>query len=61
MPHPKVYQLAVDRLGIPAAAIAFQSSNAWDAYAASPLACELYGATAMASGPSGCPARGTAQ
>jgi 2-haloacid dehalogenase len=34
-PHPKVYQLAVDRLGVPAAAIAFQSSNAWDAYAAS--------------------------
>jgi 2-haloacid dehalogenase len=34
-PHPKVYQLAVDRLGIPASAIAFQSSNAWDAYAAS--------------------------
>ena len=34
-PHPKVYQLAVDRLGAPAAAIAFQSSNAWDAYAAS--------------------------
>jgi 2-haloacid dehalogenase len=33
--HPKVYQLAVDRLGIPAAAIAFQSSNAWDAWAAS--------------------------
>jgi 2-haloacid dehalogenase len=34
-PNPKVYQLAVDRLGIAAAAIAFQSSNAWDAYAAS--------------------------
>ncbi len=34
-PHPKVYQLVVDRLGVPAAAIAFQSSNAWDAYAAS--------------------------
>jgi 2-haloacid dehalogenase len=34
-PHPKVYQLAVDRLGIPADAIAYQSSNAWDAYAAS--------------------------
>jgi 2-haloacid dehalogenase len=34
-PHPKVYQLAVDRLGIPAGAVAFQSSNAWDAYAAS--------------------------
>jgi len=34
-PHPKVYQLAVDRLGIEANAIAYQSSNAWDAYAAS--------------------------
>jgi 2-haloacid dehalogenase len=34
-PHPKVYQLAVDRLKVPASAIAFQSSNAWDAYAAS--------------------------
>jgi 2-haloacid dehalogenase len=28
-PHPKVYQLAIDRLGIPASGIAFQSSNAW--------------------------------
>src|SRR5258707_6979601 len=34
-PDPRVYGLAVDRLGCPAAAIAFQSSNAWDAYAAS--------------------------
>ena len=34
-PHPKVYQLAVDRLGVPAAAIAFLSSNGWDAHAAS--------------------------
>jgi 2-haloacid dehalogenase len=34
-PSPKVYQLAVDRLGLPAGAIAFQSSNAWDAHAAS--------------------------
>jgi 2-haloacid dehalogenase len=34
-PHPEVYQLAVDRLGIAAAAISFQSSNAWDAWAAS--------------------------
>jgi 2-haloacid dehalogenase len=47
-PHPKVYQLAVDRLGIPAAAIAFQSSNAWDAYAASAFGmqvvwCNRYG------------------
>ena len=30
-PHPSVYQLVVDRLGVPAAAVSFQSSNAWDA------------------------------
>ena len=30
-PDPKVYQLAVDALGVPAENIAFQSSNAWDA------------------------------
>ncbi len=29
-PHPKVYQLAVDHLGVAAGEIAFQSSNAWD-------------------------------
>ncbi|MGH8663155.1 MAG: haloacid dehalogenase type II [Burkholderiales bacterium] len=47
-PHPKVYQLAVDRLGVSARAIAFQSSNAWDAYAASAFGmqvvwCNRYG------------------
>lgn len=47
-PHPKVYQLAVDRLSVPAAAIAFQSSNAWDAHAASAFGmqvvwCNRYG------------------
>ncbi len=30
-PHPTVYRLAVDRLGVEAGRIAFQSSNAWDA------------------------------
>ncbi|MBT5415061.1 MAG: haloacid dehalogenase type II [Rhodospirillaceae bacterium] len=30
-PHPSVYQLAVDRLGIPAERICFMSSNGWDA------------------------------
>ena len=34
-PDPRVYQLAVDELGIPTSQISFQSSNAWDAYAAS--------------------------
>jgi 2-haloacid dehalogenase len=46
--HPKVYQLTVDRLGVPAAEISFQSSNAWDAYAASAFGmrvvwCNRYG------------------
>lgn len=34
-PDPRVYQLAVNHLGIEASAITFLSSNAWDAYAAS--------------------------
>jgi 2-haloacid dehalogenase len=34
-PHRDVYRLAVHRLGVPQDAIAFCSSNAWDAYAAS--------------------------
>ena len=34
-PHPKVYQLAVDCLELEPRAIAFQSSNAWDSWAAS--------------------------
>jgi 2-haloacid dehalogenase len=34
-PHPRVYQLAVDRLGVGPEDISFQSSNAWDAWAAS--------------------------
>jgi 2-haloacid dehalogenase len=34
-PHPKVYQLACDRLGVAADAIAFVSSNGWDAWGAS--------------------------
>ena len=47
-PHPKVYQRAVDRLGVAPAQIAFQSSNAWDAWAASAFGmrvvwCNRYG------------------
>jgi 2-haloacid dehalogenase len=46
--HPKVYQLAVDRLGVPSRAIVFVSSNGWDAYAASAFGmravwCNRYG------------------
>jgi 2-haloacid dehalogenase len=47
-PHPSVYQLAVDRLGVPASAIVLLSSNAWDAHAASAFGmrvvwCNRYG------------------
>ena len=34
-PDPRVYQLAVDRVGVTPREICFMSSNAWDAYAAS--------------------------
>ena len=33
-PHPTVYQLAVDRLGLKEGEICFISSNGWDAYSA---------------------------
>ena len=47
-PHPSVYRLAVDALAVPAPAIAFLSSNAWDAHAASAFGmqviwCNRYG------------------
>ena len=47
-PHPRVYQLAVDRLSLAPAAISFQSSNAWDAHAAAAFGlrvvwCNRYG------------------
>ncbi len=34
-PDPRVYQLACDRLGVAPGEVCFQSSNAWDAHAAS--------------------------
>jgi 2-haloacid dehalogenase len=47
-PHAKVYQLAVDRLGLEPQAIVFLSSNGWDAWAASAFGmrvvwCNRYG------------------
>jgi 2-haloacid dehalogenase len=47
-PHPKVYQLAVDRLRLTPETILFLSSNAWDVYAASAFGlrtvwCNRYG------------------
>jgi len=47
-PSPRVYQLAVDRFGVPPECIAFQSSNAWDIHGASAFGfrtvwCNRYG------------------
>jgi 2-haloacid dehalogenase len=47
-PHPSVYQRAVDRLGVPADSVSFQSSNAWDAHGAAAFGfqvawCNRYG------------------
>ncbi len=46
--HPKVYQYALRSLGLPASALAFQSSNARDAHGASDFGmrvvwCNRYG------------------
>jgi 2-haloacid dehalogenase len=46
--HPKVYQYALDQLGVPASAVSFQSSNAWDAHGAADFGmrvvwCNRYG------------------
>jgi 2-haloacid dehalogenase len=38
-PHPAVYQLAVDRLGVAAADLAFLSANGWDAHGAAAFGC----------------------
>lgn len=46
--HPKVYQYALDQLKVPASAVSFQSSNAWDAHGAADFGmhavwCNRYG------------------
>jgi 2-haloacid dehalogenase len=47
-PHPRVYGLAAEHFDLEPAAVSFQSSNAWDAYAASAFGmrvvwCNRYG------------------
>ena len=41
-PAPQVYELAVRRLGVPASAIGFVSSNCWDALAAKSFGFSVY-------------------
>ncbi len=41
-PSPKVYQRCLDRMGVAANEIAFQSSNSWDAWAASAFGMRVF-------------------
>jgi 2-haloacid dehalogenase len=41
-PHPSVYRRCADRLGVSAGEIAFQSSNSWDAWAASAFGMRVF-------------------
>lgn len=60
-PHPKVYQRAVDRLGLPAERICFQSSNAWDAYAASAFGMRVVWCNRYGQGPERIPGKPDAE
>lgn len=41
-PSPKVYQRCLDRMGVKAGDVAFQSSNSWDAWAASAFGMHVF-------------------
>jgi 2-haloacid dehalogenase len=56
-PHPRVYQLAVDRLGVPREAILFLSANAWDAYAASAFGMRVVWCNRHGQGPERLPGK----
>ena len=60
-PHPKVYQRAVDRLGLPPDEICFQSSNAWDAYAASAFGMRVVWCNRFGQGPERMPGKPDAE
>ena len=56
-PDPRVYQLALDRLGVAAGEVAFQSSNAWDAWAASAFGMRVVWCNRYAQKPERLPGR----
>ena len=60
-PHASVYQLAVGRLGVEREAISFQSSNSWDAYAASAFGMRVVWCNRYGQWPSVCRANPTAK
>ena len=56
-PDPRVYQRALERLGVTAAEVSFQSSNAWDAYAASAFGMRVVWCNRYAQKPERLPGR----
>ena len=55
-PHPSVYQVAVDKLGVPAARICFLSSNGWDAAGAAAFGFRTVWVNRMGAPPENLPA-----
>jgi 2-haloacid dehalogenase len=60
-PDPRVYALATERLGVTAAQISFQSSNAWDAWAASAFGMRVVWCNRYAQRPERLPGRPDAE
>ncbi|MGC8477213.1 MAG: haloacid dehalogenase type II [Acetobacteraceae bacterium] len=56
-PDPRVYQHALNRLGVAAAEVSFQSSNAWDAWAASAFGMRVVWCNRYAQKPERLPGR----
>ena len=56
-PDPRVYQHALDRLGVAATEVSFQSSNAWDAWAASAFGMRVVWCNRYAQRPERLPGR----
>ena len=56
-PHPKAYQVAVDRLGEPASALVFLSSNGWDAYGAARFGMRVVWCNRYGQGPERLPGK----
>jgi len=60
-PDPRVCQLAVDRLGVTAAQVSFQSSNAWDAVGAAAFGFRVAWVNRFGQRPERLPARPQAE
>ena len=56
-PHPSVYQMPVDSLGVPAEAICYQSSNGWDAYCSAAFGYQVVWINRYGQRPEGLPGR----